>query len=435
MTFSKILFRVSFLALTLFFVGAFVFFSLDAQAQQDKIELKQNLEQIDQEILTLRSTIQELQSRAATLEDELFLLAQQIKQTELEIERIQKDIGLLDEKITALQASITQREQNIDQKKKAMAFFLRELNAYDAVPPLIRIAGSPTLQNIFLETTALEQSQEKLILGIEDIREETQALLQERGLLEEKRGQQEELLRIAELAEEDLRVKQFNRETLIAETKGSETAFRRLVSQKTQQAISIRTALYLLEDIGAKLQFGEAYTIAQQYAQKTNVRAAFLLAVLQKESRLGARVGTGNWQTDMHPRDWPAFMAITAELGLDPNQTPVSKKPSYGWGGAMGPAQFLPSTWLSWESRISELTGHNPPSPWNVEDSLAAAALKLAAAGADQQTFENEWKAAMIYFAGSNWDNPAFAFYGDSVMALSHQFEEQIKILEAETSR
>ena len=101
----------------------------------------------------------------------------------------------------------------------------------------------------------------------------------------------------------------------------------------------------------------------------------------------------------------------------------------------MGPAQFLPSTWLSWESRISELTGHNPPSPWNVEDSLAAAALKLAAAGADQQTFENEWKAAMIYFAGSNWDNPAFAFYGDSVMALSHQFEEQIKILEAETSR
>ena len=48
----------------------------------------------------------------------------------------------------------------------------------------------------------------------------------------------------------------------------------------------------------------------------------------------------------MHPnRDRPVFAVIAQTLGFNPDDLPVSRKPWYGWGGAMGPAQFIPSTW------------------------------------------------------------------------------------------
>jgi membrane-bound lytic murein transglycosylase B len=81
---------------------------------------------------------------------------------------------------------------------------------------------------------------------------------------------------------------------------------------------------------------------------------------------------------------------ITRRLGLDPDKMPVSKKAWYGYGGAMGPAQFIPSTWILYEKRISTLTGNNPPNPWNPEDAFMAAAIYLKDSGANKQTVKAE---------------------------------------------
>jgi membrane-bound lytic murein transglycosylase B len=170
----------------------------------------------------------------------------------------------------------------------------------------------------------------------------------------------------------------------------------------------------------------EALAHAEFAASKTGVRPAFLLAVLKKESSWGTNVGTGFWKSDMHPRDHAAFMAICQELNFDPNTMPVSRKPSYGWGGAMGPAQFLPSVWQSYKSRIADLTGHNPPNPWNIDDAFTASAIKLSNNGASGKTYNTEWKAAMLYFAGSRWNKAVYRFYGDSVMEFASTLQQQI---------
>jgi len=161
----------------------------------------------------------------------------------------------------------------------------------------------------------------------------------------------------------------------------------------------------------------------------TGVRPAFLLAVLKNESSWGEGVGTGFWRQDMSPNDRQAFIQICEELNVDPDQVSVSSKPSYGWGGAMGPAQFLPSVWLSYQDRVAKLTGHKPPNPWNVGDAFVAAALKLADNGANSGTPDEEWKAAQIYFAGSNWDNPTYYFYGDQVMDLAGVIQDQLDLI------
>lgn len=131
----------------------------------------------------------------------------------------------------------------------------------------------------------------------------------------------------------------------------------------------------------------------------------------------------------MSKNDQAAFIVICNKLHLDPDTISVSQRPDYGWGGAIGPAQFLPSVWLSYEDRIAKLTGHHPSSPWNIEDAFTAAGLKLAQGGADARLPNAEWRAAQIYFAGHNWNNPTYYFYGDQVMELAQTIQDQLDII------
>ena len=111
----------------------------------------------------------------------------------------------------------------------------------------------------------------------------------------------------------------------------------------------------------------------------------------------------------MHPtRDVPPFLAITAELGRDPYATPVScwitdyrKGVPYGWGGAMGPAQFIPSTWNLFAGKLKTLLGQTA-NPWAIKDSFTASGLYLAELGATAKTSTAESKAASRYYGGSS---------------------------------
>jgi hypothetical protein len=129
-------------------------------------------------------------------------------------------------------------------------------------------------------------------------------------------------------------------------------------------------------------------------------------------------------------RDQQPFLAITKGLGMDTDITPVScpmhdsNGDQIGWGGAMGPAQFIPSTWMGWKDKVSAITGKTA-NPWDIRDAFIAAALKLKAGGAG--TKSGEWAAAMLYFSGST--NVRFRFYGDSVVAMANQYQIDIDSL------
>ena len=165
----------------------------------------------------------------------------------------------------------------------------------------------------------------------------------------------------------------------------------------------------------------------------------------------------------MHPtRDQPVFAFITQALGLDPDKMPVSRKPSYGWGGAMGPGQFIPSTWVCYGGFINTNTNTCTPSsgagssfwqgpwkyvvskdrvrtllgassvsnPWDARTAIMATAMLMADNGAATQTRSAERLAALRYFAGwTNAKNPAYAFYGDGVMEFAAIFQQEINQL------
>jgi len=189
----------------------------------------------------------------------------------------------------------------------------------------------------------------------------------------------------------------------------------------------------------AQVTFGEAVEIAKWASSHTGVRAAFLLAILTQESNLGKNVGTCNragdppeksWRMVMKPdRDQQPFQQITTDLGLDIETTPVScpmrqNGKQVGWGGAMGPAQFIPSTWMGYKDKVAAITGKTAD-PWDIKDAFLASAIKLKAGGAG--TVQGEWAAAMRYFSGGT--NPRFRFYGDNVVTTANRYQQDIDAL------
>ena len=148
----------------------------------------------------------------------------------------------------------------------------------------------------------------------------------------------------------------------------------------------------------------------------------------------------------MHPtRDTPYFLELLKRLNIDPASefAKVSCANQHGsYGGAMGPAQFIPSTWKLYESKITAVTGNNPPNPWNNSDAFAATAVYikdlLASKSCVDYATENkgaasyqtltERCAAAKYYAGGSWYTYRF-WYGDPVVQQANAYEDDIAVL------
>lgn len=402
----------------------------DNKVEQRKLELREQLEALRQQINEYRQKIKALSGESKTLQREISLMESQIHKLELQIQQSELAISELQILIEQKSTDISQITNDIDSQKSLLAEYLRNIYLYEQKDLVEIVLAVDSFSDFFEQLRALEVIQAALKSNVDKISQLKEKLQAEKTALEVDEDEQKALQALQEIQQITLWRQRGEKQTLLTETKGEEGAFRKLVEQTQQNIDALRNRLYLLEGVGVSISLSEAVARAQKVCQTTGIRPAFLLAVLKQESSWGKNVGSGNWQRDMRLSDKEAFLAICNKLGLNPDQMPVSGKPWYGWGGAMGAAQFLPTTWLAYEAEIAQLTGHNPPSPWDLEDAFAAAAIKLARDGATAKTYDSEWKAAMIYFAGSRWNNPLYSFYGDSVMNVAQVIQEQIDLIQ-----
>jgi len=412
-----------------FFASAEISADLDAQEAEAEAKLKD----LESKISQYRDAINQNQQKVKSLKTEITIFDDEIESLELEIQRNDLLIKKLDKQISSKEKSIREIEREVDLEKTTLAELAREMRKYDDKSPLEMILGEKSLSDIIAELKSLEDFNFQVQEELKKIAKAKVGMEKEK---EDLTNEKEELASLKKLQNQqriDVEKKKKERKTLLEQTRGQENLFNQLLKKTQSDIEAIKNKLYFLEGLeadGASLRFEDAYKYAKYAGTYTGIRPAFLLAILSRESELGKNIGKGSWRTDMKASQQKYYLQICRELGIDPDKYPVSKKQWYGWGGAMGPAQIMPATWLAYKSKISEITGNDPPSPWNVKDAFVASALYLVNKGAAEKTGETEWKAAMMYLAGANWQKASLRFYGDQVMDIAEQFQEQINMLE-----
>jgi len=430
-------------------------FILAQDPLEERTALEEELKQLEEQISQYEQDISKTEQEKKTLQNQIYLLRQQIEKLNLQISQsniIIKDLGY---QITDTEASIEQTSLKIKESRKHLATILQQVYQEDQKSLLEIFISEATLSGFFDNLVALEALNLKNQELLEDIKDLKVYLEEQKMALDQEKEDLEVVVTIQTLQKQESESMKKDKDYYLQLT---ETEYQEQLAQKEvaeKRAAEIRERIFELIGVPEAPNFGEAYEIAKYVESITGVRPAFLLAVLTQESNIGKNVGQcylTNLQTGagisirtgaavnnvMKPMglsgrkgDVDDFVRITAELGRKWNETPVSCPMSYGYGGAMGPAQFIPSTWMIYRDRVRAITG-KAADPWNIKDSFLASALYLADYGAKQQTYNGEWKAAMIYFSGTSVRTSynGYGFYGDSVMNITAQYEKDIAAID-----
>ncbi len=416
---------------------------------EEREELERELEELEKQIAEIDQDVKRTEQEKKTLENQIYLLRSRINKLDLQIYQgniMIKDLGV---QIIDTEGSIEETSFKIKDSRKHLARILQLIYESDQKSLIEILLSEEELSDFFNDLVALESlsiESGDLLENIENLKVRLEG---QKDSLDNEKQDLENLVVLQTVQRRESSVIKKDKDWLLHLT---ETEYQKYLSEKQeteQKAAQIRARIFELIGIPEAPTFGEAYEIAKYVSGITGVRPALLLAVLTQESNIGKNVGqcylknpsTGSGVVVysgksvakvMKPsRDVSPFLDITQALGRDPYNTPVSCPMSYGWGGAMGPAQFIPSTWNIYKDRLYDITG-KPGDPWSIKDAFLAAGLYLSDYGATKQTYNGEWRAAMIYFSGTSLRTKynGYGFYGDSVMAITKRYESDIAALE-----
>lgn len=416
----------------------------DAELKQEqRAELERQLAEVEKQIDANQKTIAQYQKSGKTLTTEIKKLNTEITTLTLKVKGIGLALNKLNGEIAETQKSINNTETKIDINKQALSSAIREIYETDHTNFVVVLLAHKTLSEYFGAINDVMLLREGIHSKLAEITDLRQNLIATKEELSAKKQDQENL-RAAQLAQKKSREQtQVEKALILKETKGKEAEYQKILKKTQETAAQIRSRIFELLGGGA-LTFEKAYNYAKLAEGASGVRAALILAILSRESLLGKNVGQCSYTTAMHPkRDIPYFLELLSKLGIDPqsNAAKVSCANAHGaYGGAMGPAQFIPSTWKLYEARISAVTKNTPANPWNNSDAFVATGIYISDLINSQTCVDygrqmpndsqklRERCAAAKYYSGNNWYTYRF-WYGEPVVTKADAFEKDIAVL------
>jgi len=413
---------------------SFGFAPINTQAQSDERRAE-----LESELRDLQSEIDEQEQRLGVKRQERQTLERDVEILEAEIAKSQLQIRQNDIRINELSGGINQRQEyvsdlneEIERKRDSLAELIRRRASVSDLSLVELVLSNENLSEFFSDINAVQSINGSLQTRFAEIRQARQEAEEEREVLANQRDRVTDTRQAIAAQKADVEQKEQEKEELATIARNEERSYEDVLQEKQARAAQIRAELFSLRDVQA-IPFGDALDFARDVSRSTGVRPAFLLAIIQQESNLGQNVGTCNrpndppakqWDQIMKPtRDIEPYKRITSALGLNPESRPLSCPFGNGWGGAMGPAQFIPSTWEAYQNRIANAVGVSVPNPWNPPHAFMASGIFLADLGAGTGGYTAERRAALQYYAGGNWQSPGVQFYGDQVLQRAENIQ------------
>ncbi len=414
------------------------------QAQDERARLQSELSALEAEIAQKQTELKNQQGQSQTLTSDIARLKKQVDTAKLNIRAKNLAIKELSGEISVKSNQIVNLTEKIENEKESLAQLIRNTRAMDQTTLVNLVLSDKSISEFYSDVAAydsiklaVKQSVDK-ILGLKT---ETETAKQ---ILEKKQDAERDAKAAIEQSKKQIEKNQAEQNQLLSISKNKEKEYQAILADRASKVAAIKAKLFNLAGGSQAIRFDVALQYAEQAADKTGVNPAFVLAILTQESNLGSNVGkcylsdtssgagynptTGKTFTNVikPTRDLLPFIEITEKLGLDPLKTPVSCPiPSAGgWGSAMGPAQFIASTWKLFIKRLQTALGRYP-NPWVAQDAFMASAMYLTDLGAIGDSYSAQIKAACKYYGSGG----TACAYGKSVMKLKDSIQADIDYL------
>lgn len=418
-------------------------------------ELQAILKQCEAEIEANQAKLSGQKVQSASIQGDISVLQSRINAAKKKINEKDSQIKTLGSNIKQKEATIVGLNEDIEKGKTSLEQLIRKTNEIDKLTFAHVFLSSDSISDFYADVdsyASVKKSVQASVEGIKDAKVQTEGVKKD---LETQQNQEIDAKKEIEHQKSLVEKDESSKQQLLNISKNKEAEYAQVVADRQAKAAGIRAALFKLRGQGA-IPFGDAYDYAKVAGAKTGVRPAFILAILKQESNLGANVGTCNrpgdaltWR-DIMPGptsgswrdDQTAFLHLTKRLGISPEGQPLSCPLALGgWGGAMGPSQFIPTTWegspdKNWQNgygrRIESQLGVAVANPWNPQHAIMATALYVADLGATAQTYTAERDAACRYYSGRSCTDPTVknVFYGNGVMSYASAIQADIDVLE-----
>jgi peptidoglycan hydrolase CwlO-like protein len=412
-------------------------------AEREKLE--KELAEIEKQIQQQQNILNAKKGEGQSISRDIAILDAQIKSAQLKIKAHDFSINKLGKDITLKISTIQTLDSRINEGRESLADILNKRNQLDSYSVAEAFLAKKNFAEFFQDFEVLATLQTSLDDVLTEVKTDKEKNETEKKDLSSKRDQEIDTKVNVENEQKKIKAAEAEKKTLLSLNQQDQKAYQGVIAQQQAKAAEIRNRLFPLRDAGA-IKFEDALAYAKNASQSTGVRPAFILAILQQESNLGANVGScylkdetgaGTKISDgsvvsnlMKPtRDVAPFLEITKALGRDPYATRVSCPFSVGYGGAMGPSQFIPSTWMLYKARLGTVLGKAMPDPWAPKDAITATALFVSDLGAGAQTYTAERNAACRYYSGQACSSVS-AFYGDQVVARANKIQADIDVLQ-----
>jgi len=393
----------------------------------------------EEQIAEIEKDISKTSAKKKTLENKIYTLNKKIKNLSYQIYQSNLVIKDLKVKIKDTESSIQKTSLTIEKSKEKLADILRTINEKDQKSIIEILFSEEDFSNFFDDIVALEQLSDKNKELLEDIKTLKASLMKQKQSLNEEKIDLENTVQIQNFQKKESAKIKKEQEQYLSITNQEYQKKLKEKEEAEKRAAAIKAKIYQLIGIRKEITYKEALKVAKYAASQIGIRPALLLGILSQESAIGRNVGqcylknpsTGAGvvayngkavKRVMNPkRDVPHFLRIIKEinkekgLSLDPFKTLVSCPMKFGWGGAMGPAQFIPSTWILYKDRIKEKTGLSAD-PWDIRDAALAASIYLKDG---LNKYGSEGRAVQAYFCGRPKNTYWCRWYQRNVLYLA----------------
>jgi peptidoglycan hydrolase CwlO-like protein len=277
-----------------------------------------------------------------------------INQKILKLKRLKRSIG-------ENKADINNLDLDIKKLKNSLKKLIYKKYQYQNYSTVETLFSKKTLSEFFQTMEMIEFLEKKIAVEVKEFKEKKKELEFLVGELEERDALEKQL--IEEKKEEAKKIeknKRYKKELLSILKKEVGVRKSNIADREKIRQEILRRKFTVAS--GAKVTFGEAYNIIAPYEKTLGMDPAFVLAILFQESghrgKIGGNIGQctynqknkyGNAKggyTVMRNSQKSNFVKIMKGLGKNPSSQRVSCPipRDGGYGGAMGPAQFMPNT-------------------------------------------------------------------------------------------